>query len=136
MNASRKVQRHRDFGVLVAFAVKTTNPNNGSQGFSRNASFAKARRRKAQRELAHAQVLACRPLPELPVVVRVTRVAPSDGLDPHDALGPALKGIIDGIADALGLKNDRDARVTWMLDQCRGPHRYYGVEIRIAARDT
>jgi hypothetical protein len=136
MNASRIVQRQRDVFVLVAFAVKTTNPNNGSQGFSRNASFGKARRRKAQRTAAQAHVLAAGPLPELPLLVSVTRVAPSDGLDPHDALGPALKGVIDGIADALGLKNDRDPRVTWALGQVRGPKGYYGVEIRICARPS
>jgi hypothetical protein len=136
MNASRTVQRHRDIGVLIAFAVKTRNPNNGAMGHSRLASILKSKERKAQRELAHAQVLSARPLPDLPVTVRITRVAPSSGLDPHDGLGAALKGIIDGTADALGLKNDRDARVTWLLDQTRGAPGYYGVEIRIAARDT
>lgn len=135
-SVNAKVQRHRDLGVLVAFAMKTTNPNNGSQGWSRDASFAKSRRRKAERQTAHAQMLAARPFPDFPLTVRVTRVAPSEGLDPHDGLGAALKGCIDGIADALGLKNDRDARVTFLTDQCRGPQGYYGVEIRVTARDA
>ena len=134
MNA--KVQRRRDLGVLVAFALKTANPNNGATGNSRVAGIIKAKKRKAERETAHAQVLSARPLPDFPLVVRVTRVAPSEGLDPHDGLGAALKGCIDGIADALGLKNDRDPRVTFLTDQCRGPKGYYGVEIRIAARDA
>ena len=85
----------------------------------------------AQRSAAHVHVLAARPLPDLPVVVTVTRVAPSQGLDPHDALGPALKGCIDGVADALGLANDRDPRVTWKLDQRRGRPREYAVEVHI-----
>lgn len=64
-----------------------------------------------------------------PVRVIVTRVAPSSGLDEHDGLGAALKGCIDGIADGLGLTNDRDPRVTWELRQQRG--RGYAVEVEI-----
>ncbi len=122
---------------MIAFtlAIKTTNPNNNSQGFSRTATFAKARRRKAQRKAAWAKTLSAVGLtPKFPVTVTVCRVAPSGGLDPHDGLGAALKGCIDGIADGLGLKNDRDPRVTWMLDQRRGPPKVYAVEVRIEAR--
>lgn len=117
--------------------VKTTNPNNGAQGFSRNAAFAKARRRKVQRTAAFLRVRSAMPrtwldAPPWPLVVTVRRVAPSQGLDPHDGLGAALKGIIDGVADALGLKNDRDPRVTWRLEQRRGNPREYLVEVTIA----
>lgn len=117
--------------VTVSFPMRTTNPNNGSRGWSRNAAFASARRRKAEREAARVHVLVVRPLPPFPVVVTVTRVAPSSGLDPHDGLGAALKGVIDGVADALGLRNDRDPRVRWVLDQRRGAPGVYGVEVRI-----
>ncbi len=128
--------------ISVTIPLKTTNPNNGSQGWSRNASYAKARRRKAQRLDAFDAVT--RPLGQLPaafgfrlllrpVVATITRIAPSSGLDPHDGLGAALKGAIDGVADALGLKNDRDARVTWVLAQERGP---YGVRIEIAPKEV
>lgn len=131
MNATT---RRQATWVEVAFPLKTTNPNNGSQGWSRNAAFAKARTRKAQRSTAWARVLSASPLPELPVTVTVTRIAPSAGLDPHDGLGAALKGCIDGTADALGLRSDRDPRVTWQLAQERGPQGYYGVRIRIEAQ--
>jgi hypothetical protein len=127
------VRRQRDW-VEVTLAIKTTNPNNGSQGWSRNAAFAKARQRKAQRTATALRVFAAGPLPELPVVVTVTRIAPSQGLDPHDGLGAALKGAIDGVADALGLKSDRDQRVTWRLGQERGQVGRYGVRIRVEAR--
>ncbi len=124
-------------GTFTREYMKTTNPNNGSQGFSRNASFAKARRRKAQRQAAWAKTVRALGLePVLPVVVTVCRVAPSGGLDPHDALGPALKGIIDGIADGLGLKNDRDPRVTWVLAQRRGEAGLYAVEVRVRFREA
>jgi hypothetical protein len=119
---------------VIAFklAVRTRNPNNGSQGWSRNAAFAKARERKAQRQLAWAKTLSMAGLaPRMPCTVVLTRVAPSSGLDPHDGLGAALKGIIDGVADGLGLTNDRDPRVTWVLAQRRGRPGEYAVAVRI-----
>lgn len=122
--------------IEAVVPVKTTNPNNGAQGWSRNAAFAKARRRKVQRTAAFLRVRSAMPrawldAPPWPVVVTVRRVAPSSGLDPHDGLGAALKGIIDGIADALGLASDRDPRVTWRLEQRRGMPREYAVEVRV-----
>lgn len=123
--------------IAVTIPVKTTNPNNGAQGWSKNAAFAKARARKAQRRAAHLHVRSVMPRtwltsPPWPLVVTVRRVAPSSGLDPHDGLGAALKGCIDGVADALGLTNDRDPRVTWRLEQRRGGPREYGVEVEVA----
>lgn len=118
--------------TIVRLNVKTTNPNNGSIGNSRVAGLVRARIRKTQRQLAWAKVMSALGLaPRLPAEVTVTRVAPSTGLDPHDGLGAALKATIDGIADALGLKSDRDPRVTWHLAQRRGEPGEYAVEVAI-----
>lgn len=119
---------------IVTYAIKTANPNNQGQGMSRGATFAKARRRKLERLAACFHVMSLRPLPPLPVVVTITRIAPSSGLDPHDGLGAAMKGTIDGVADALGLRSDRDPRVTWRLDQARGKPREYAVRVEIAGK--
>ena len=119
---------------MIVIPVKTTNPNNGSTGNSRLASIIRANKRRSQRVCAKYNVLAAKGVPPLPVTVTITRVAPSSGLDPHDGLGAALKAIIDGVADALGLKNDRDARVTWVLAQRRGDPKKYFVEVCIEAR--
>lgn len=105
--------------------LKTPNPLNGGTGNTKLAGIIKSRRRKLHRRNATHRTLAARP-PELPLVVTVTRVAPSRGLDPHDGLGASLKGVIDGIADALGV-DDRDPRVIWRLEQRRGP---WAVEVR------
>lgn len=115
--------------------MKTRNPNNGAQGWSRNAAFAKARRRKQERTAAHTAVWARRPkLPPSPWRITITRVAPSAGLDMHDGLGAALKGVIDGTADGLGLTNDRDPVVMWILSQRRGAMGEYAVELLIEHR--
>lgn len=127
--------------ISVTLRLKTTNPNNGSAGNSRDAMFARARMRKAQRATARYAVMAKlrgarvtgAALLAIGCVATITRIAPSGGLDPHDGLGAALKGVIDGTADALGLKNDRDPRVMWVPAQERGPKGYYGVRVELEA---
>ena len=52
------------------------------------------------------------------LVVLLTRVAPRS-LD-SDNLSRSLKACRDGVADALGI-DDRDPRVTWLVDQRKGP---------------
>lgn len=56
-----------------------------------------------------------------PIVVWLTRRAPSGGLD-DDNLRVALKAIRDQVAHELGLKSDRDPRVAWQYGQERGPY--------------
>lgn len=118
--------------VTFVIPIKTTNPNNGATGNTRLAGIIRSNKRKKQRETARVHTLAAVGLsPSFPLGVTVVRVAPSNGLDPHDGLGAALKGVIDGVADGLGLTNDRDPRVTWVLGQRRGKPKEYAVEIQI-----
>jgi len=109
--------------------IRTRNPCNGSQGVTRGGMFARQRERTRQRNIVRMIVGSAGPY-VLPVIVTIARVAPSRGLDPHDGLGASLKGVIDGVADGLGLSDDRDPRVKWRLEQRRGP---YAVEVRIAS---
>ncbi len=62
-----------------------------------------------------------------PLVVTLTRIAPSNGLDEGDNLPSSQKHVRDAIADLLGI-NDRDPRVAWAYAQRRGP---WGIEVRI-----
>lgn len=86
-----------------------------------------------------------------PLVVTVTRIAPGRGLALHDALPAALKPVIDGVADGLGLDpnglHDDDPRLTWRHAQRKGRRRHrdelgvlrpaeWGVEIEIAQRGS
>lgn len=64
------------------------------------------------------------------LVVRLVRVAPLE-LD-DDNLSSALKACRDGVADALGV-NDRDPRVTWLVDQEKGKLKTYCVRVEIYA---
>ena len=75
----------------------------------------RARRVKAERTTA---ALMCPHFP-LPCVVTLTRVGPRTIDD--DATPGSCKGIRDGIADRLGVK-DNDPRVVWKYEQARGPY--------------
>lgn len=69
------------------------------------------------------------------ITVAITRVSPRP-LDGHDGLPHACKPIVDGLADALGLKSDRTSRVSWVYAQRRGGAREHGVEIEIVPREV
>ena len=95
--------------------------------------------KRSRREAEH-RALARMTLPaylraarlELPVRVTLTRVAPR-ALDPGDNLPASMKGVRDGVADALGV-DDRTPLVTWVYQQRRGKPREYGVEIAVEKR--
>jgi hypothetical protein len=70
---------------------------------------------------------------EAGLLITLTRVAPGE-LDGHDNLRTAMKPIVDGITDALGLKNDRDPRLTWAYSQQRGRAHEYAVDVRVEPR--
>lgn len=64
-----------------------------------------------------------------PLVVTMTRVAPSTGLD-SDNMVSSQKHVRDAIAKVLGV-DDKDPRVEWVVKQRRGP---WAVEIHIESR--
>ncbi len=115
--------------------IETHNPLNNSQGFSRFATLAAARRRKEQRATVRMVIAAhLRNWPSKgPWLITITRIAPSQGLD-GDNLGAAMKSCRDGIADALGYTNDRDPIFRWAYDQARGRRGEYGIEVKIVER--
>lgn len=67
-------------------------------------------------------------LPPLPLRVCVTRIAPC-ALDSDNIHGSGAKAVRDQVADALGLRSDRDRRVEWRVAQTKGP---VGVRVTLA----
>lgn len=90
----------------------------------------RAKRVKAERQ-AVALVLGPQKKPALPIVVTLTRIAPSNGLDPDDNLPSAFKAVRDEIAAWLGVDDKDRATVRYEYEQERGP---WG--IRIEWRDA
>lgn len=68
------------------------------------------------------------PAHEVPCVVTMTRLSPGE-LD-DDNIRSALKGLRDGIADRLGVK-DNDKRVRWVYEQAKCRRGEYGVRVEI-----
>lgn len=119
--------------VEVTLPMRLSSPLNGSQGVTRGAMFADAKRRKTQREMGRwclMGVLMAEGV-KLPVDVTITRIAPRK-LD-DDNLAASAKNLRDGIADALGCK-DHDPRVSWRYEQAKGLPKQYAVRITIAQR--
>jgi hypothetical protein len=104
----------------------TTIPLRTSGGLnSREHHHARSRRVKAEREAGCYVTPAGFPLP---CVVTLTRE--SSGTLDDDNLPGALKGVRDGIADKLGIK-DNDPRVAWRYGQAKVPQQRYGVRIEL-----
>lgn len=78
---------------------------------------ARAKRAKAHRQEAFAEVRKVAPklTPRLSAEIRLTRIARRE-LDAHDNLRTCFKGVIDGIADALGV-DDRNPRLSFSFAQ-------------------
>jgi hypothetical protein len=90
--------------------------------------FARSRRVKKERDLGAWVTPAGFPLP---CVVTLTRLSAGE-LDSHDNLSGSMKGIVDGIADKLGIK-DNDGRVQWRYEQERCARGKFGVRIELEA---
>ena len=92
----------------------------------------RARRVKKEREaMGYALRCAFGPVPPAPpLVVTLTRIAPSNGVDPFDNLPSSMKGCVDAIAQWLGIDDRRSDAVRYQCAQERGP---WGVRVEIAA---
>lgn len=122
------IQTHR--GVLtVRLPIQTVSESNVRTHWSRRAARVKEQRGAVALALAQRLKGAL-----FPVVVTLVRVAPRQ-LD-DDNLRGALKACRDQVADALGLPNDRDPRVTWEYAQARGGRGEYRVDITVAPSST
>ena len=104
---------------MIVIPIRTVPGLNAREHFR-----VRAKRVKAERE-ATAWQLNGQEKPPTPCSVRLTRVAPSAGLD-DDNLPGALKGVRDQIAQWIGIDDRHSRQVRYVYAQKRGP---WGVEI-------
>jgi hypothetical protein len=109
--------------LIATVPMHTPNPTNGSHGHW----WSKSKTKAHQRYIIGSWLGVLRPLPTPPLVVTLTRLSP--GTLDDDNLRPALKSVRDGVADALGLPDDRDPRVEWRYGQ--RTQKEWGVEVRL-----
>jgi len=100
-------------------------------GLNSREHFMARKRRVASERQAVAYVLGPQVKPTLPLIVTLTRIAPSNGLD-DDNLAGSLKSVRDQVAEWLGV-DDRDRKtVRYEYEQERGP---WGVRIEWRAKE-
>lgn len=92
---------------------------------------ARVRRVKGERDATAWQLSMCR-RPSLPLVVLLTRVGPSNGLD-DDNLAGSMKAVRDQIAQWLGVDDRRRDVVRYEYAQERGKEWSVRIEWRAAA---
>lgn len=136
---------------LVRLDVATKNPLNNSQGRTRAGMLWRARERRKLRQMTAMQCglqlglltpwtmplirrvdreagsLNVAIVPVKRITITLVRISPLP-LDHWDGLRAALKPVVDGVADFLGVK-DSDKRVMWNYNQTKGRVREHAVEI-------
>lgn len=106
----------------VFLGVRLTNPLNGATGHSRLQSIIRSNERKKHRSLTRDLVSLQVPIRVRQdfaqgmwrglLAVQITRIS-AGKLDAWDGLPAALKPVVDGIADAFGVRDD-DPRWQWL----------------------
>jgi hypothetical protein len=99
---------------MITFELRT------SPGMNVREHWAVRSKRVRSERHATAWALSRHERPRLPCTVRLTRVAPSNGLD-DDNLCSSLKGVRDQVAQWLGVDDRHRERVRYVYAQVRGP---------------
>lgn len=125
----------RACGAAVMFVREIPGMRLVSEANQREHYMAKHQRAARHRALGRAVVEAefrCVP-PTLPCVVTITKLGA--GRVDSDNLAGSAKALRDGIADVLretsGLRDDGDARVTWVVKQERAPRGTHAVRVEV-----
>lgn len=118
--------------MTFSIPIQTKNPNNGAQGRSPGAVYAKATKRKRERQATRYSFLAAlngnRWRLEPPYTVTLTRVGA--GTMDDDGLAAALKSVRDQIADELDV-NDGSDRIRFVYQQRKCKRGQFSVEVQI-----
>lgn len=113
--------------TIPILGLRTMSEQNEREHWRTRASRTKHQKEVVTLVLHGSQVHRMKGL--MPLVVTMTRVAPSNGLD-TDNMVSSQKHVRDAIAKVLGV-DDKDPCVEWRVEQRKGP---WGVEIHVAAR--
>ncbi len=106
--------------------VNITIPLRTSPGLNAREHWTKRAKRVGRERFAVGTALNGQPKPALPCVVTITRIAPSNGLDPFDNLPSSLKAAVDAFAAWIGVDDRKSDLVRYQCKQERGA---WGVRI-------
>lgn len=117
--------------VVITYDSALPSCANLREHWRKRAARVKKQRAEAGLRVAFTQAGQVRVAPELPCTVTLVRIS-ARALD-DDNLASAFKAVRDGVADALGIK-DNDPRVSWRYEQRKGGKGVQAIEIRIEAK--
>lgn len=126
--------------LFFVLRVKTQNLANAQRGTTRRQAMARVHAAKRVRQSAEIvtrgimlrEKLKARDL--LPCKVTLRRMSSHwRGLDSHDGLPGALKNVVDGIADALGI-DDGGPFAIWKYENKKCARGCFGIEVLIERR--
>jgi hypothetical protein len=127
-------------GIVFVLRVATRNLANYQRGTGRRQMMARVREAKKHRNdawvMTRTSMMMAKVTPAalVPCVVTLRRMSSHwRGLDRHDGLPGALKNVVDGIADALGI-DDGGPMVEWRYENKRCARGNFGVEVQIERR--
>jgi hypothetical protein len=111
----------RRMRLRVEFPMRTVSLNRRPAHWGVASRKAKRERREAYYEMRVAFKGQQMTMQEImgPIRIKLTRVAPSSGLDSHDNLRGSFKNVVDGVCDFLGI-DDGDPRLVFEYAQGRG----------------
>ena len=109
--------------------LKTVSEANTSDRQHWRRRYERSQRQKQVVALALRGTVAAMMAPLAPLLVTITRIAPSKGLDSDNKIS-SQKYVRDAIARVLGI-DDGDPRVEYRVEQRKGP---WGIEIRIEVK--
>lgn len=116
---------------MILVPLKTVSGMNAREHWRKRAARVKNERAVTAWQLVNYQAHSLRPA--LPCVVTLTRIGPSNGLDPFDNLPSSLKGVADEIAAWLGVDDRRSDLVRYECRQERGKEWGVRIEFQPAA---
>lgn len=126
--------------LFFVLRIKTQNLANAQRGTSRRQAMGRIHAAKRARQSAEivtrAMMLRENIPPSMLLPCRVTLRRMSShwrGLDSHDGLPGALKNVVDGIADALGI-DDGGPFAVWKYENKRVARGFFGIEVLIERR--
>ncbi|MDB5541966.1 MAG: hypothetical protein JWQ89_3693 [Devosia sp.] len=115
--------------VVLTIPLRTVSGLNAREHWRARAKRVEAERFAVRVAIVQRFGVRIADAPKPPCVVKLTRIGPTNGLDPFDNLPSSLKGCVDEISNWLGVNDRKSDLVQYECGQERGKEWAVRVEI-------
>jgi len=115
--------------VELLIPLRTVSGMNAREHWRKRAKRVEDERQAVRLAIVNAFGPKLAQAPRIPCVVKLTRIGPTNGLDPFDNLPSSLKGCVDEIANWLGVDDRKSDKMRYECAQQRGKKWAVRVEI-------